>query len=99
MLLPDIPIEESARNAVACGADGIIVTGLTTGAATPLELVRRTKDAVDVPVLVGSGVTADSIAEQLSVADGAIIGTSTKPGGVLSAPVEYELARKVFSAR
>lgn len=99
MLLPEIPIEESAKNAVASGADAIIVTGLTTGDATPLELVSRAKAAVDVPVLVGSGVTADTIAEQLSVADGAIVGTSTKPGGVLSTPVDLDLARKVFEAR
>lgn len=99
MLLPETSIEESAANAVACGADGIIVTGLTTGMATPMELVTRVKNVVQVPVFVGSGVTAKSIADQLSIADGAIIGTNTKPGGVLSAPVDYDLAHELFSSR
>ncbi len=50
MLIP-VPIEQSAKNAQACGADAIIVTGSTTGEATPIELIERAAKVVNIPAL------------------------------------------------
>lgn len=95
-LAADIPIEESAKNAVDCGADAIIVTGSTIGSETPIEMIARAKKVVKIPVIAGSGVNADNIDEQLKIADGAIIGSSLKKEGIISNPISGELVRNVL---
>jgi len=90
---PDVALaaEETAYRGLA---DALIVTGSTTGRPAGLDQVRRVKQAVpDRPVLVGSGATAETIADILGVADGAIVGTSLKPGGRVDLPVDADLAR------
>jgi membrane complex biogenesis BtpA family protein len=96
-LLPHITIEESAKSAVSCGADGIIVTGSGIGVETPVDLIRRVKKVVKVPVISGSGVSAKNIDEQLTIADGAIIGSSLKKDGILTNPISGELVREVLA--
>ncbi len=96
MLLPHVTIEQSAKNAVACGADAIIVTGSAIGVETPLQMIERVKKAVKLPVIAGSGVNAENIDAQLNIADGAIIGSSLKEGGVLSNPISGALVREVL---
>jgi membrane complex biogenesis BtpA family protein len=75
-------------------ADALIVSGRMTGAAPPLEKVRRAKEAAVRPVLMGSGTTAENIAEFLRYADGAIVGTSLKVDGVAENPVDVERVRR-----
>ncbi|BBZ60949.1 BtpA/SgcQ family protein [Mycolicibacterium monacense] len=63
--------------------DGICVSGLTAGASTDSQALQVVKDeAGDVPVFVNTGVRAHNAAEQLSIADGAIVGTYFKEDGV-----------------
>ncbi|TFV58950.1 BtpA/SgcQ family protein [Mycobacterium sp. PS03-16] len=63
--------------------DAICVSGLTAGSSTDsqaLALVKRSAGAV--PVFVNTGVRADNAADQLAIADGAIVGTYFKEDGV-----------------
>jgi len=85
-----LSIEQAARDAAYRGlADAVIVTGARTGEPTEMEDVIRAREAVpEYPVLVGSGVHEGNIAKLLSVADGVIVGTSLKEGGVASNPVD-----------
>jgi membrane complex biogenesis BtpA family protein len=94
--LTAVPIEESAKNAADCGADAIIVTGSTIGSETPIEMIAKAKKAVKIPVIAGSGVNAGNIREQLNIADGAVIGSSLKKGGIISNPISGELVRDVL---
>jgi hypothetical protein len=48
------------------------------------------KAATTLPVLVGSGVRADNVAEIMAAADGVIVGSSLKHGGVWWEPVERQ---------
>ena len=96
MLLSHITVEQSAKEALDNGADGIIVTGTQIGEETPIDLIKRVKNVVKVPVFAGSGVKAENIKEQMQIADGAIIGSSLKEGGVLSNPISYDLAKNVL---
>lgn len=96
MLLPHITIEQSAKEAADNGADGIIVTGTQIGEETPLDLIKRVKNVVKLPVFAGSGVKAENIKDQLQTADGAIIGSSLKEGGDIRNPISYELVKKVL---
>jgi len=88
--LGDQTIEQVARDTAYRGlADALIVTGAGTGEPAALQDVARTKEAVrDVPLLVGSGVHERNVAELLSLADGVIVGTSLKQGGITTNPVD-----------
>jgi len=98
MLLPHITIEQSAKSAVECGADGIIVTGSLIGEQTPLEMIKRAKSVVNIPVFAGSGVNKNNINQQFEIADGAIIGSSLKEDGVITNPISYHLVRELVDA-
>jgi len=51
-----------------------------------------------VPLLVGSGVTPETVAELLSVADGVIVGTSIKRDGDVRKPVDPARVEKFVAA-
>lgn len=97
MILPHISIESSAKEAEACLADAIIVTGTAIGEQTPIELIDRVKKVVKIPVIAGSGVKPENIKEQLNIADGAIVGSSLKEGGKLSNPISSKLVKELMN--
>ncbi len=98
--LGPVDIEQTARDLVHRGlADALVVSGPATGQATPLGDIKRVRGAVaEVPILVGSGVTAETVAELLSVADGVIVGTSVKRNGDVRLPVERARVDKLVAA-
>jgi hypothetical protein len=98
--LAPVPIELETRDAVARGlADGLVVTGVATGEPTAMADLKKVRGAAPgMPLLVGSGATADNAAELLSVADGLIVGTSVKRDGVLANPVDVERVRRLVGA-
>jgi membrane complex biogenesis BtpA family protein len=97
--LGDQPIEQVARDTAYRGlADAIIVTGAGTGEPADMEDLVRTREAVpDVPVLVGSGVHEGNVAELLSLADGVIVGTSLKEGGITANRVDMTRVAKLMA--
>jgi membrane complex biogenesis BtpA family protein len=88
--LAPVGLEQVARDAVTRGlADALVVSGVATGEATDLGDLKRVRAAVPGhPVLVGSGVTPDTVADLLAVADGAIVGTWVKRDGRTANPVD-----------
>lgn len=86
-------------------ADGVIVSGSATGESVEREhlesvVARRDELGLDAPVFVGSGVTADTIGDLLSVADGVIVGTALKEDGLTTNPVDPDaVERLVVAAR
>ena len=93
-------IEQAAEDAwYRGGADGLIVTGRATGKAISLEDLEKVRHALpDAPLLAGSGVTDESVQEILKFADGAIIGTWLKQGGVTESPVDPARVAKLMKA-
>jgi membrane complex biogenesis BtpA family protein len=75
-------------------ADALIVSGKMTGAAPELEKVRRAKELATRPILMGSGTTAENIAQFLQYADGAIVGTDLKADGIAENPVDVERVKR-----
>jgi uncharacterized protein len=98
--LAPVDLEQHARDLRHRGlADGLVVSGPATGAATSVADIKRVRGAVpDVPILVGSGVTPDTAAELLSIADGLIVGTVLKRNGDVAAPVDPERVRRLVAA-
>lgn len=85
-------VRNETRDAVERGlADAVIVSGAGTGRDVPrdrLDAVAGVAHEWGVPVYVGSGVTHDTAAKLLSVADGAIVGSALKADGNVHNPVD-----------
>ncbi|TXN31238.1 BtpA/SgcQ family protein [Lacisediminihabitans profunda] len=78
--------------------DALCVSGLTAGAPTDSQSLALVKAAAGtVPVFVNTGVRAHNVAEQLSVADGAIVGTYFKKDGVFENRVEKSRVEELMS--
>ncbi len=97
---PARPLSELAEETAGRGmADGLIVSGSSTGAPTAPDDLRAVKTACPrVPLFIGSGLTANSAAGALAVADGAIIGTALKEAGDVHAPVDIARVRALVRA-
>lgn len=77
----DVSIEETAKAAKFFRADGLIVTGNSTGdPASPQELEGVIKSVPGLPVMIGSGVTPENL-QEFSSASALIIGSYFKSGG------------------
>jgi hypothetical protein len=80
------------------GADGIIVSGKSTGKPTDLDELRQTKAAAgESPVFVGSGVSVDTIDTLQREADGFIVGTYFKQEGMVTNPVDPARVKALFA--
>jgi len=93
----DVSIVETARAAELFLADGLIVTGPSTGLAASPEEVRAVSEAVHLPVLVGSGISTDNLS-QFAAAAGFIVGSSVKRGGRWDQPLDRANVRAVVRA-
>jgi membrane complex biogenesis BtpA family protein len=81
------------------GADALIVSGAGTGLPTDLGEATRLRRAVpEAPILIGSGVTPDNLAKLAGTADGAIVGSSLREGGIAGRPVDAGRARELVAA-
>lgn len=90
-------LREAARDAARNLADALIVTGPGTGEMASPSDIDVAREASGLPVLVGSGVTPDNLAE-FSRADGFIVGTYLKRGGEVEAPVDVSKVRRLREA-
>jgi membrane complex biogenesis BtpA family protein len=81
-------------------ADGVIVSGAGTGKKTEPDKVAAVKQfaGADVPVFVGSGVTAETISQYALAADGFIVGTAFKRDGDPRNPVEANRVKALIRA-
>ena len=82
----DVSLAQAVQAAAFFGADGVIISGAATGCPTNPDDVAQAKKASDVPVLVGSGVCPESLGSLFEYADGLIVGSWFKRGGIWSEP-------------
>lgn len=82
----DVDIIETAKAAEFFQADGVIVSGISTGHAADPKEVRDVSRAVKIPTLIGSGITPENIHDY--AADAFIVGSSVKRDGVWSSPLD-----------
>lgn len=88
----DVDIVETAKAAEFFAVDGVIVSGVATGQPTDAAEVSSVARAVNVPTLVGSGITAENI-QNYDGADALIVGSSIKEKGLWSNPIDMDRAR------
>ena len=80
------------------GANGVIVSGRSTGREPHVEDLRCVRAAAQgVSVLVGSGLTADNVRTFLPDVDGMIVGTSLRRHDVKGQPVDRTLVSELMA--
>ena len=94
----DLDVGEFAKAAEFFGADGVIVTGLATGQAIRIDDLGCARVATRLPLLVGSGVTPDSVPDLFAYADALIVGSWLKREGEWRNPIDPERARQLVGA-
>ena len=102
-VLSEHTVEEDIKTAKG-RCDAICVTGDGTGMEAPIDKIRRFKLACgDTPLVICSGVNVDNCAEQLAVADGAVVGSFFKDTGKDTGDVSAEkielLMQQVYALR
>jgi len=93
----DVGLGATAEAVEFMRADAVIVTGAVTGDAPKIADVKEAKAHCRAPVLLGSGVDADNIADFYQVADGFIIGSYFKVDGHWTNPVDAERVRRLMT--
>ncbi len=94
----DIDIAEFAHAGEFFGADGFVVTGLSTGKPTELDEVKAVRSATKLPVLVGSGVTPENAGALSAYADALIVGSWIKVDGFWKNAVDESRAKQMVDA-
>lgn len=93
-------IEDVTKTTVfATLPDALCVSGLTAGSSTDSQVLTKVKSAAgDVPVIVNTGMRAENAAEQLGIADGAVVGTFFKKDGVFENEADASRVHELMSA-
>ncbi len=79
--------------------DALCVSGLTAGVETSTDTLRRVKEAVpETVVFANTGVRIANVAEQLAVADGAVVGTTFKREGYIWNEVDQKRVAAFMAA-
>lgn len=96
----DRSIVEIARSTVFnAKPDALCVSGLVAGEETDAQTLRLVKDAVPSSlVFANTGVKLSNVSDQLSIADGAVVGTTFKIDGVFEKQVDEKRVAEFMTA-
>jgi uncharacterized protein len=92
----DISLVETAKAAEFFRADAVVISGKVTAHPPRVSAVEETRGAVSIPVVVGSGVTAQNIDEYMRVSDAIIVGSDAKFDGKWQNAVDPERVEKLM---
>ena len=90
----DLDIKDEIMQAEFFLADGVIVTSQFTGINPDKNDLIKAKSATKLPVLIGSGMTAENIQDYLPLADGFIVGSYFRKDGKFLEKLEPERLNK-----
>jgi membrane complex biogenesis BtpA family protein len=89
------PIEMRAKSTVFSSlADAILVSGPLTGQPAEQSDLQKVRAAVQVPVFANTGINLDNVRAVLSIADGAVVGTHFKQGGITWNAVDRDRVKR-----
>src|SRR6185503_10947394 len=90
----DLDIKDEIMQAEFFLADGVIVTSQFTGLHPDQNDLIKAKSATKLPVLIGSGMTAENIQDYMPLADGFIVGSYFRKDGKFLEKLEFERLRE-----
>ena len=94
----DVSLGETAAAVEFMLGDAVIVSGAATGEPPRAADAPEAKSRCPLPVLLGSGVTPENVAEFYEDADGFVVGSYFKEGGLWSNTVERARVRRLADA-
>jgi uncharacterized protein len=94
----DLDIQDEITQAEFFLVDGVIVTSKFTGLHPDQNDLIKAKSATKLPVLIGSGMTAENIREYLPLADGFIVGSYFRKEGKFLEKLEPERLERFMQA-
>ena len=97
-IVADRTLAEQTEDAEFFDADVLIATGSRTGDAASADEVAVIRENTVLPVIIGSGITAQNVRALLAECDGAIVASSVKDNGRWWGRVAGEKVRAVARA-
>src|SRR6185503_6331593 len=94
----DLDIKDEIMQAEFFLVDGVIVTSQFTGINPDKDDLVKAKSATKLPVLIGSGMTAENIKDYLPLADGFIVGSYFRKDGKFLEKLEPERLNNFMKA-
>jgi uncharacterized protein len=94
----DRSIAEQATDAEWFDADVLIASGTRTGSPTEPREVDDVRSGTNLPVIVGSGLSAEQVPSLFASADGAIVGQWLKKDGRWWKPVDPHRVEQLMTA-
>ncbi len=94
----DRSIAELARDVEFFDADVAIATGQRTGDSATMAELETIASGTSLPLMVGSGVNPDNVADIFGIADGVIVASYLKQDGVWWNPVDPTRLRTFMTA-
>lgn len=94
----DIHILETAKTAEFFLADGVIVTGNSTGLEVSMFDLKSLHNKLEIPTLIGSGIMPENLAQLWDYADGFIIGSYLKKDGLWKNELDKNRLQKMAEA-
>lgn len=99
-LTADLSLGDIVRQSEFFLADGVIVTGSFTGNPVDLKDLSDAKKTVEkIPVLIGSGITAENLRDYYTHADGFIVGSYFKKDGDWKNDLDLERIKSLVQER
>jgi len=96
-LTSDVDIVETLKAAEFFQADGVIITGSSTGCPASTSELERVKEAARIPVAIGSGIQPEN-ARDFASADAFIVGSYFKRNGDWRNELDDHRIRKMCAA-
>jgi len=94
----DVSIGETAHAVEFMRGDAVIITGVVTGDPPQSSDAVAAGKGCQLPIYLGSGVTAKNLPRFYSVADGFIVGSEFKEDGAWLRPVDAKRVKKFMAA-
>ncbi len=79
-----------------CHPDAFLIMGQYAGQDADSGSITELREAIDVPVLCGTGCNVGNIKEKLDISDGATVGTTFKKDGKFENHIEYERVKELM---
>ncbi len=94
---PDQEAVEMAKAALFFMSYGIVVTGAAIGQSVNIEELKKIDATVNIPILIGSGITPTNLPHYWKLANGFIVGSCLKEDGYWGNPVDRMRVRNFMA--
>jgi len=94
----DLDIGLEARQAELFLADGLVVTGRFTGEEADVDDLQAVRQASSLPILIGSGMSAENAGTLLPLADAFIVGSTFRHKGKYLERIDPERLERFMDA-